>query len=173
MRTSARSAAGKQRSELGLLGFADGTNLTALGRSAAVASSEEEVARLWCTWLQRTDDAELQGINARLLVAKRVFPQFWRLQTEVRDYFLENAESPAERSTLQTIELLCNASHVVEELSLDDMRTLTPLLRQLPRLPQFIRAAIVDYYDNKGMRGWNLPDRRTVPLAWQDAAGQP
>lgn len=173
VRTSTRSAAGKQRSELGLLGFADGANLTALGRMAAAARSDEEVARLWCAWLQRTDDAELRGINTRLLVAKRVFPQFWRLQPEVLEYFLANAEGPADRRTLQTVELLCNASQVVEELSLDDIRTLTPLLNQPQRLPLFIRAAVRDYYENKGMRGWNLPDRRVVPLAWREAAGQP
>jgi hypothetical protein len=74
---------------------------------------------------------------------------------------------------VQTIELLCNGSDVVQGLSLDDIRTLAPLLGQPRGLPAFIRAAVDDYQDNKGMRGWNLPDRRIVPLAWRDVAGQP
>lgn len=173
IRTSTRAAAGKQRSELKLLGFAEGPRLTALGRAAAAAGSEEEVARLWCAWLQHADDAQLLATNSRLQLAKRVFPQFWRLQDEVRDYFLANAENPSDRRTLKTIELLCNGSDVVQALSLDDVRTLTPLFGQLRRLPEFIRAAIRDYKDNKGMRGWEFPDRRIVPQAWREAAGAP
>ena len=161
----------KRGSELKLLGFAEGANLTALGGTAAAAGSREEVARLWCAWLQQTDDARLATINERLLVAKRVFAQFWRLQPQVRDYFLGNAQNPADRRTLQTIELLCNGSGVVQSLSLDDIQALSPLLEQLRRLPAFIRAAIADYKDNKGMRGWNSPDRRIVPLAWREAVG--
>ena len=153
-----------------LLGFAEGRDLTPLGRAASAADTREEVGRLWCVWLQRTPDAELAAINNRLLVAKRVFAQFWRLQPEVRDYFLANAERPADRPTVQTIELLCNARDVVQELSLDDIRTLTLLLEQPQRLPQFVREAIADYQNNKGMRGWDFPDRRIVPVAWQEAA---
>jgi len=161
--------AGKQRSELKLLGFAEGRDLTPLGRAASVAGSDEEVARLWCAWLQGTPDAELGRINGKLLVAKRVFAQFWSLQAEVRDYFLANAEHPANRKTLQTIELLSNARDVVQELSLDDIRTLTPLLERPQRLPLFVRKAIDDYQDNKGTRGWEFPDRRILPIAWREA----
>jgi hypothetical protein len=85
---------GKQRSELKLLGFADPPTLTPLGQAAAAAPSLEEIARLWCAWVQSTSDAELANINERLLAAKRVFPQFWELQREVRDYFLAEAERP-------------------------------------------------------------------------------
>lgn len=162
---------GKQRNEMKLLGFAEGRDLTPLGRAAAAAGSREEVARLWCAWLQQTPDAELVGINSRLLAAKQVFTQFWRLQPEVRNYFLANAESPADRQTPQTIELLCNARDVVQEFSLDDIRALPPLLEQPRRLPDFIRKALADYNENKGARGWNYPDRRIVPFAWQQAAG--
>jgi len=168
---------GKQRSELNLLGFAEGTNLTSLGRQAAQAASEEEVARLWCAWLRRTDDAALRTINpaGRLLAAKRVLPQFWRLRREVRDYFLTNAEGPDRqtRQILQTIELLCNGSDVVQVLSLEDIRTLSPLLERPPTLPGPITDAIVDYQGNKGVRGWRYPDRRILPLAWREAAGGP
>jgi hypothetical protein len=170
VRTGTSGASGKQRSELKLLGFAEGRDFTPLGRAASAADTREEVARLWCTWLQGTADAELATINKRLLVAKCVFTQFWQLKPEVRDYFLANAESPADRQALQTIELLCNARDVVQELSLDDIQTLTPLLEQPQRLPQFVRTAIADYRDNKGMRGWDFPDRRIVPVAWRQAA---
>jgi len=165
--TSNRPVAGKQRNEMKLLGFADGRTLTALGEAAARAGSREEVARLWCAWLQRTADDELTGVNERLLVAKRVFTQFWRLEVEVQNDFLEHAESPSdrERPALQIIELLCNASDVVQELSLADMQTLAPLLQQPERLPRFVRQAVLDYQDNKGTRGWDYPDRRILPLA--------
>lgn len=166
-------ARSKQRSEMKLLGFAvaDGRTLTELGRAAARANNRDEIARLWCKWLQQTPDAQLAEINERLLAAKRVLAQFWQLLPEVREYFLANVENPSERLMLQTIELLCNASGVVHELSLEDIRTLTPLLEQPDRLPEFIRRAIADYQENKGTRGWDYPDRRIVPLAWQTAAG--
>ena len=91
------------------------------------------MARLWCAWVQGTSDRELDAINQRLLVAKRVFPQFWRMERGVRDYFLSEAERPADRRTVQTIELLCNGSGVVQGLSLDDIRTLSPMLEQARR----------------------------------------
>jgi hypothetical protein len=171
VRTSTRPAAGKQRSETKLLGFTDGHSLTDLGRSAAAAASEEEVARLWCAWLQQTPDADLQAVNAMLPVAKRVLMQFWRLQPEVREHFLANAQSPPDRRLLQTIEFLCNATAVVQDLSLDDMRTLAPLMDQPNRLPLHIRREVADYFENKGTRSWDYPDRRTVPLAWREAVG--
>jgi len=169
VRVSKRGAASKQRNEMKLLGFAEGQDLTALGRAAAAVASREEVARLWCVWLQETDDADLAAINSRLLVAKRMFPQFWALQREVREYFLENAERPRDRETLQTIEILCNGSDVVQDLSLEDISAVSPLLERPQRLPQFVRAAIAEYQGNKGMRGWDSPDRRIVPLAWREA----
>jgi len=167
-----RSAHGKQRSELKLLGFATGIALTPLGRQAAAAGSVEEVAQLWCAWLQQTPSAKLDAINPKLRAAKRVFTQFWKLQEEVQNYFLTHALSPgaAERPTLQIIELLCNASEVVQELSLEDIQALVPLLAQPQRLPNFVRNAVLDYQDNKGTRGWEYPDRRIVPLAWREAA---
>lgn len=160
----------KQRNELKLLGFASGTNLTPLGRAAKAAASVEEVARLWCAWVRATPDAELAEFNPRgkLAIAKRVFDQFWKLQPDVRAYFLAHAESPstAEKTTLQLIELLCNASPLVQDLNLADITALAPLLDQLDLLPDFVRAAVVEYKNNKGARSWG-PDRRIVPLAWQ------
>jgi HKD family nuclease len=161
-------ASGKQQSELKLLGFMLNGKLTALGRVAAAARTNAEVARLWCRWLKQTSDARLREINPRLLDAKRVLPQFWRLKRDVREYFLANARSPNERTTLQTIELLCNAREVVQGLSLDDIRTLSPLL-QSERVPDYIREEVEEYFDNKGQRSWNTDDRRVIPLAWKEA----
>lgn len=163
------AASGKQQSELKLLGFMHGGSLTELGRAAAALKSDEAVARLWCGWLQQTPDEQLKSINEKLLVAKRVFPQFWRLKEDVRKEFLANAQSPRERRTLQTIELLCNARDVVQELSLDDMRTLSKLLGQPERVPEYIRDEVAEYFGNKGTRSWDTADRRVMPEAWRDA----
>ena len=84
----------------------------------------------------------------------------------MRDYFLANAQDPVDRRTLQTIELLCNARDVVQYLSLDDMRTLSSLFGSPESLPPHIRRDVADYFENKGMRSWGEPDRRTVPEAW-------
>ena len=164
-------ASGKQQSELKLLGFMRGGNLTELGKAAAAAGSDEAVARLWCKWLQETPNEQLESINEKLLVAKRVFPQFWRLKEDVRNYFLSNARSPQNRRTLQTIELLCTARDVVQELSLEDMRTLSNLLTQSQRVPEYIRKEVAGYFDNKGTRSWDTADRRVMPEAWKAAVG--
>jgi hypothetical protein len=112
---------------------------------------------------------EFLAASRELLVAKRVFTQFWKLHEDVRDHFLNYAVTPneAERPILQIIELLCNASDVVQELSLEDIKTLTPILQHPARLPAFVRNAVLDYKDNKGTRGWGYPDRMIVPLAWK------
>ena len=146
-------ATGKNRSDLKLLGFMREGNLTELGRRAAQARSNRQVALLWCQWLQHTADAELEEINAKLLIAKRVFPQFWRLREEVRNYFLRNADAAPRRGNLrtllQTIELLCNARDVVQELSLDDIQTLAGLLEERSSLPAYVRPEIEGYSTTK------------------------
>jgi hypothetical protein len=158
----------KQQSELKLLGFMTRGKLTELGRRAAAAKANMDVALLWCRWLKETPAAQLSEINPKLLIAKRVFPQFWRLKPDVREYFFANIQQPKERPILQTIELLCNASEVVQGLSLDDIGTLSPLLHS-ERVPEYIRKPVEEYFDNKGQRGWDTDDRRLVPLAWRDA----
>ena len=160
-------ATGKQQSELKLLGYMRGGNLTELGRAAAALTSNEAVARLWCQWLQRTPNDELEAINSKLLIAKRVFPQFWRLKEDVRTYFLDHAQNPEDRRTLQTIELLCNARDVVQDLSLENMRTLSNLLGDIQRVPDYIRLDVMDYFENKGTRSWSTADRRVLPEAWK------
>lgn len=91
-----------------------------------------------------------------------------KLKEEVRDYFLANAESPTNRKLLQTIELLCNASEVVQELNLGEIEVLSGLL-QSDRVPEYIRNEVVKYFANKGTRSWETDDRRIVPLAWKEA----
>jgi len=39
----------------------------------------------------------LEQINSKLLVAKHVFPQFWRLQEDIRNFFLDNADRAQRR----------------------------------------------------------------------------
>lgn len=162
----------KQRSEMKNLGFAEGAKLTRLGEAAAKATTDEEVARLWCSWLNNIADAELAQLRPELFIAKRVFAQFWKLQPDVIEYFLKHAEgskkhSP-ERLVLNTIELLCNANAVVQDLSLDDFKTLAPLLAEAERIPITVRKNVVDYLNNKGTRTWEYPDRRIVLLAWKE-----
>jgi hypothetical protein len=130
------------------------------------------VARLWCDWLKQTPDEELQEYNPRggLSAAKRALSQFWRLKEEVRDYFLANIQIKGSRRTLQAIELLCNASEVVQELSLSEIETLSELLRS-DRVPEYIGKEVKDYFINKGTRGWdNGDDRRIVLIAWREAS---
>jgi hypothetical protein len=104
-----------------------------------------------------------------LSAAKRALSQFWRLKKEVRDYFLENVGVKGSRGTLQTIELLCNAGGVVQELSLSEIETLSDLLRS-DRVPEYIRDEVKNYFANKGPRGWDTDDRRVVPQAWREAS---
>jgi hypothetical protein len=170
VRNGAEPKYSKQRSELNLLGFANGKNLTELGRAARAAGSEAEVARLWCEWIQATANQDLALFNPRLTIAKRVFRQFWRLAEEVRNFFLANSVAPSDevKPLLQIIELVCNASDVAHELSIEDMRSLVPMLQDPRRLPTFVGDAVRDYRENKGLRSWTSHDRRTVPLAWRE-----
>jgi len=89
----------------------------------------------------------------------------------VRDFFLRHAEAPTEsqRLVLKTIELLCNASDVVQDFTLEDIRTLVLVLARPDRLPEFIRDAVRGYYENKDKRTWDYPDRRLLPHAWRAA----
>ncbi len=67
-----------------------------------------------------------------------------------------------------TIEFLCNANAIVQELTLEDFLTLMPLLEQHDRLPEYIQNELKDYMENKGVRGWDLPDREIIPHAWKE-----
>jgi HKD family nuclease len=159
------AASPKQQSELKLLGFMMRGQLTALGQAAAAARTEMEVARIWCRWLKQTPNAQLDEINERLKDAKRVLDQFWQLKAEVRNYFLRNARSPKEKRIMQSIELLCNTKDVAQELSLDDIRTLSSLFTS-NEVPEYIREDVQEYFNNKGQRSWDTDDRYNIPVAW-------
>jgi HKD family nuclease len=165
----------KQRGELRNLGFVEGGKLTPLGEAVTKARSDSEVAQLWCAWLRNIPDAQLAQFRPELFVARRVFTQFWQLQPDVREFFLKHAEgskkNSRDRLVLNTIELVCSANAVVQDLSLEDFKTLAPLLSQAERIPISVRAKVVDYLENKGTRTWEYPDRRIVLLAWKDVAG--
>lgn len=57
---------------------------------------------------------------------------------------------------------------MVQELSLDDFKTLAPLLLEAERIPVSVRGQVVDYLENKGTRTWEYPDRRLILLAWKE-----
>ena len=160
----------KQRSEMNLLGLGQSGSPTRLGLAVAGAPTPNEAATRWVNWVKAAPDAELASIGKlrRLVSAKRAIENFWKMDTEVQTYFLNNAENPAGdvRPVLQTIELLANCGPIARRLRLDDIRTLSTQLRDLTALPPDVADSIRDYLDNKGRRNWEFPDRRLIPLAW-------
>jgi HKD family nuclease len=157
----------KQRSDLRLLGLlAHGKALTALGKDARRCKSETELARLWCNWASRASDADLDAINPRISAFKRAADRFWMLQDAVRRFFFDNRMQTAQRRTLQAIELFCNASDVVSGLEIDDFRRLARAIES-PDLPNALRTAARDYFNNKGGRTWRDDDRRIMLEAWR------
>lgn len=113
--------AAKQRSELKLLGFVDESSLTPLGRAAAAAASEAQVARLWCAWLQQTPDSELHDqqqsprcetrVCAVLAVAARSAPTLLRERGEP-------GESPASANNRVVVQRhRCGAGAFARRLS--------------------------------------------------------
>jgi len=125
------------------------------------------VARLWTDWIKKSSDTVLNASNSRLRSFKRAAERFWRLQPEVRTFFLGEITNPGERQTLQTIELCCNGSEVVESLSLNDFRSMPPFMLSGKNLSAFIRRAVADYLENKGSRSWTSDDRRIVLTSWR------
>jgi HKD family nuclease len=158
----------KERSELRLLGFVNGSELTHLGRVAKIRRTEKSLAKTWCKWVLEQKTSELETINPRIASFKRAAQQFWKLDLGVRRFFLNNLESRENRNILQTIELLCNSGEVVRELTLNDFKILTSLLSKQDLLPDFLNKAIIDYQKNKGSRSWKGEDRKTILTAWRD-----
>jgi len=152
----------KERSELHLLGFLNGMGLTRLGLRVRGARSEREIARHWCHWVRTTSEKSLAERNPRLISFRRAANQFRELRPDVRRYFLKKITSAADRSLLQTIELLCNGSAAVQNLSIEDFRSLSKLSLNVESLPEFIGRAVSDYLTNKGSRSWTNSDRRVV-----------
>lgn len=58
---------------------------------------------------------------------------------------------------------------VVQELSIEDFKTLAPMLFQINKLPLHVRSDVADYLENKGTRGWSEMDRKTLVTAWHYA----
>lgn len=162
----------KQASELRLLGFIENGALTPVGIACAAAKTDADFCREWCAWLNSATDATLDKTNQKLKRAKFVLQRYWTLQDDVRSYFESHAHSPsaAQRNILQTIELLCNGSELAAELSLDDMKELSPILRNGTALPPHLEKRVMEYFGNKGTRGWSTSDRRVLPLAWKAAS---
>lgn len=152
----------KERSELHLLGFLNGSGLTALGSKASAARSKSKIARQWCSWVRAAKEQSLAKRNARLVSFRRAAWQFWNLKREVRQFFLNNITSTELRSVLQTIELLCNGSDTVRNLSIEDFKSLSRIVLNPARLPEFLAIAVKDYLANKGSRSWTSTDRRIV-----------
>jgi len=157
----------KERSELRLLGFMQSGKLSALGIKARGCRTTAAVAKLWSSWLKRTPNEALNSINRRLASFKRAATRFWRLKSEVRNFFLRELSNPEERKTLQAIELCCNGTEVVESFLINDFRAMAPFMLRGKRLSAFIRRAVADYLDNKGSRSWKTDDRRIVLNSWR------
>ncbi len=158
----------KERSELHLLGFLNGTDLTSLGKKGQGARTEKEIARYWCNWIHDTGDALLEQRNPRLVSFRRAASQFWNLKPDVRRFFLTKIKSASGRPLLQTIELLCNGSDLVRTFSPDDFKSLTPTVLNGKGLPEYIRLALADYHGNKGSRSWTSNDREVVLKAFRE-----
>lgn len=163
------SADGKTVSEMKLLGFVSDGTLTSLGKAAKKTSTHEDLALAWCGWLLATADEDLYKVNAKLVAAKRSLLRFCSLSKEVSDFFIANALESSEKKLLQTIELICNASSMVEKLGLAEIRMLSKLLPASEHMSARSADVIATYFANKGARGWDRDDRRIMVNAFRRA----
>jgi HKD family nuclease len=157
----------KEASELHLLGFMEDGKLSTSGVKLKACRTVTAAAKIWTSWIKRTPDAVLDGLNNRLRGFKRAAKRFWLLKPEVRNFFLREITNPDERVTLQAIELCCNGSEVVESFLIADFRAMAPFMLNGVRLSEFIRHAVADYLSNKGSRSWTSDDRRVVLNSWR------
>jgi len=157
----------KEASELHLLGLMQHGELSALGVKVKGCRTRRAAAKLWTAWVRKTPDIALDALNSRLKSFKYAAKRFWRLEPKVRSFFLREITNRDERKTLQTIELCCNGSEVVECLSIDDFRGMAPFMLSGRKLSTFIRRSVQDYLDNKGSRSWTTDDRRVVLASWR------
>lgn len=167
----------KPINEFKLLGLRDENTrtLTPLGSALRAATTDEEVARLWCEWVFRTPDATLSAINPSgyIIKFKRAASLFWRLRPEVIEFFLTNQRSGRARTLLQCIEVLCNGSDAIAQFSLDDFRSLSGALADTSILPESVRTLISGYLypeGGKGARSWSSEDRAIILQACRDLA---
>jgi hypothetical protein len=138
-----------------------------LGKKSQQARTEKKIAEFWCRWIHGTTESILEQRNRRLVSFRRAANQFWRLKPEVYHFFITNILSAGVRPVLQTIELLCNGSDAVRALSLDDFRSLAPIILDGKGLPEYIREAVADYRANKGSRSWISNDREVILKAYK------
>lgn len=163
----------KVDSDMKQIGFMLHGLLTELGTRAREAGTLEGIAAEWSTWLKSAAEADLLRLNktGKLVRARQIFDAFWAMPDTITTYFLENAESPAakERPLLQTIELLANTRRRWSTLTLDDVATLSTMLRANQGLPDTAKNAVHKYLKNKGTRGWDDRDRHIILQAWRNA----
>ena len=157
----------KEKSELHLLGFMQDGKLLPLGIKVKSCRTRTAAADLWCSWVKKTPDLELNAINTKLASFKRAADRFWRLKPHVQTFFLREFTEPSQRKTIQAIELCCNGSAVVESLSVGDFTAIVPWVLSGNGLSEFIKKAVTDYRGNKGARSWKSDDRRVVLNAWR------
>lgn len=161
-----------QEAELRFSGMAEAWALTPLGQSIAQANTLDEVVQLWASWLKNTPAADLPARQYdNLAVAQQSFAAFWRMQPDVRNFFLDRSiqNDAADRPMLQAIELLANASPVGEDLSIDEIATLAPLLTDPSKFPSNVLRSVRTYIENKAARTWGMPERRLILEGWRDA----
>lgn len=156
---------GKERSELHLLGLMEGGDLTHIGNKARKCKTERHLAETWCGWVKVQKEVKLKAVNPRIANFRRAAEQFWKLRGKVRNFFLKNLRSKSHRKVLQAIELLCNGSDIVSNLSLSDFEALAPVIARSGKLEGL--GPIVAYMENKGSRSWSEEDRKTILSAWQ------
>ncbi len=157
----------KEASELHLLGLMQHGELSTLGVRVKRCGTRRAVAKLWTAWVKKTPDVALDTLNSRLKSFKSAANRFWSLEPKVQSFFLREITNRDERKTLQTIELCCNGSEVVESFSIDDFRGIAPFMLSDRKLSAFIRRSVEDYLDNKGSRSWTSDDRRVVLTSWR------
>lgn len=163
----------KQRSDMKLFGFAEDGQLTQLGLAAKGDHTDAALVDRWMKWFKKASDQELSALsgNAALLRFRAVLRKFWSMRKEVRDLFLTEAPNPNtdERPVLQAIELLANADSDVSDFTINEIRSLAPLLGRLDAFPSNVQNAVRYYMQNKWTRDWGIEDRRLVLEAWLTA----
>lgn len=159
----------KALSELRLLGLVNGRTLNQLGLRARRCRTIDSLARVWCSWVKSTPEAELRRINENVASFKLAARRFWTLREAVKAFFFENLEDRDERDVLMAIEILCSASGAVEEFALEDFSAVVPVLKRAKGLPGHLRTAITKYYRNKGQRTWGDDEREILLNAWRTA----
>lgn len=157
----------KEKSELHLLGFMEGGELTALGKRARRRKTIHGLASTWCVWVAKQSEADLENLNIRLASFKRAANQFWKLKSEVSKFFLKNLHSHKDRALLQTIELLCNGSSVARKLSLSELELLAPKIMKGGEVSKFVVKRVKGYFGNKGSRSWSGDDRKIILTTWK------